>query len=159
MKFELVDRPPVRVACLSYKGPMGEPVKRFWRATVAPWLADHGLLDCPRYGVSLDDPQKTSPNACRYDACVELPPGLTLPDAAERTIPGGRYAVARFKGGGEDIGSAWSQFQQAFLADGKFELDESRPPFEHYPRGAVFDLRTGKFCCELCLPAIVKEPG
>ena len=29
---------------------------RFWRNTVAPWLADHGLVDCPRYGVTLDDP-------------------------------------------------------------------------------------------------------
>ena len=27
-----------------------------------------------------------------------------------------------------------------------------RHPFEHYPRGAFFDAKTGVFACELCLP-------
>jgi DNA gyrase inhibitor GyrI/ribosomal protein S18 acetylase RimI-like enzyme len=119
---------------------------------VAPWLADHGLIDCPRYGVSLDDPRTTAPEACRYDACVELPPGLTLPDAPETRIAGGRYAVTVFKGAGSGIGAAWSEFQRAFEADPELRLDGSRPPFEYYPRGTWYDARTGAFSCELCLP-------
>ena len=105
MRIDITERPAVRVAYLRYTGPFGDPVGRFWRNTVSPWLADHGLVDCPRYGVALDNPMDTPPERCRYDACVELPPGLSLPDAPERNLAGGRYAVTHFKGTGADIGA------------------------------------------------------
>jgi len=31
-------------------------------------------------------------------------------------------------------------------------MDNTRPPFEHYPRGASFDSKTLVFACELCIP-------
>ena len=151
MNVEVVERQPARVACLRYTGPLGEPLTRFWRKSVTPWLADHGLVDCPRYGVTLDNPMRTPPEKCRYDACVELPPGLSLPDIVEATIAGGRYAVTRFKGSGADIGAAWGAYVGESLAGG-VQLDPSRLPLEYYPRGAVFDVRTGLFACELWLP-------
>jgi hypothetical protein len=40
----MADRQPVKVARMRYPGQFGEPPLRFWRATVAPWLADHGLI-------------------------------------------------------------------------------------------------------------------
>jgi AraC family transcriptional regulator len=151
MKIAIVERPAVRVAYLRYTGSFGEPLERFWRATVRPWLADHGLVDCPRYGVTLDDPSWTHPEKCRYDACVELPQGLSLPDAGETTIRGGRYATTPFKGTAATIASAWTAFIGEFVASGAHQLDDSRPPFEHYPRGAFYDARSGTFACELCL--------
>jgi len=66
------------------------------------------------------------------------------------TILGGRYAVTHFKGAGAGIGAAWSAFAGACVAS--HAPDAARPPFEHYPRGASFDARTGVFACELCLP-------
>lgn len=152
MRIDITDRQPVRVAYLRYTGPFGEPVGRFWRSKVAPWLADHGLVDCPRYGVTVDDPSRTPPEKCRYDACVELPAGLSLPDAPETTIAGGRYAITHFKGTGADIGAAWGEFMREYFTDPTRKIDHSRSPFEHYPRGAFFDMRTGVFACELCLP-------
>jgi AraC family transcriptional regulator len=152
VKIEITERQPVRVACLRYTGPLGDPVGRFWRATVSPWLAEHGMLDCPRYGVALDNPVNTPPEKCRYDACVEMPRGMTLPNAAEITIPGGRYAVTRFKGTGADIGGAWDAFVGAALTDPANRADPARPPFEHYPRGSFYDPKTRVFSCELCLP-------
>jgi AraC family transcriptional regulator len=150
MRIDVVERPAVRVACMRYTGPQGEPLGRFWRGTVAPRLAEHGLVDCPRYGVSLDDPLTTPAGQCRYDACVELPPGLSLPDAAESTIRAGKYAVTHFKGPVAQIGPAWSAFMRECQA--AHRIDASRPAFEHYPRGASYDARTGIFACELCLP-------
>jgi len=150
MRIDVVERPAVRVACMHYTGPPGEPRGRFWRGTVAPWLADHGLVDCPRYGVTLDDPMATPPDQCRYDACVQLPPGLSLPGVAETTISGGSYAITHFKGAGAHIGAAWGTFRRECQAIHR--LDASRPSFEHYPRGAHYDARTGTFACELCLP-------
>lgn len=152
MKIEIAERQPVKVAYLRYTGPLGEPLGRFWRNTVAPWLGDHGLIDCPRFGVTLDNPMSTPPEKCRYDACVELPRGLTLPDAEETTIPGGRYAITHFKGTGAQIGAAWDAFVDAVRADTANREDTQRHPFEHYPRGASFDVKSGVFACELCLP-------
>jgi len=152
VRIEITERQPVRVAYLRYTGPLGDPLARFWRATVSPWLAELGLLDCPRYGVTLDNPMNTPPEKCRYDACVELPRGVTLPNAGETTIPGGRYAVTRFKGTGADIGAAWGAFVGAALASPANRLDPARLPFECYPRGALYDPKTRVFSCELCLP-------
>jgi AraC family transcriptional regulator len=156
-KIEMIERQPVKVAFLRYTGPPGEPLGRFWRATMAPWLADHGLLDCPRYGVMLDDPGRTAPADCRYDACVELPDGLALPDAREATIAGGRYAVTHFTGTAGEVGAAWGSFSRATLAVPVNRLDPVRQPIEHYPRGAAYDTRTGVFACELCLPLSRQE--
>lgn len=151
MNIDIVERASARVAYLRYTGPFGEPLGRFWRNTVAPWLADFGLLDCPRYGVALDDSVTTPPDQCRYDCCVELSPGLTLPDAAQTTLPGGRYAVTCFKGTAALIGAAWGGFIAECNMRG-LARDASRLPFDHYPRGATYDHRTGAFACELCMP-------
>jgi AraC family transcriptional regulator len=151
VNIDIVERAPARVACLRYTGPIGEPLGRFWRGTVSPWLAEHDLMDCPRYGVSVDDPTHTPPEKCRYDACVELPPGLTPHDVVLSTIAGGRYAVSCFKGTAAQIGTGWTAFFTNAVVRGLVR-DESRPLFEHYPRGATYDQRTGAFACELCIP-------
>ena len=72
----------------------------------------------------------------------------------ETTIAGGRYAITHFKGTGADIGAAWGAFIGEYLANPAHRVDDARLPFEHYPRGALFDARTGNFACELCLPVV-----
>ena len=156
MRIEITERQPVKVAYLRYTGPLGEPLARFWRGPVATWLAEFGMLDCPRYGVTLDNPMNTPPERCRYDACVEMPKGMTLPGAGETTIPGGRHAVTHFKGTSAEIGAAWAAFISATLADVANRIDPARHAFEHYPRGAGFDAKTGVFACELLLPLVEK---
>ncbi|MBC8024379.1 MAG: GyrI-like domain-containing protein [Steroidobacteraceae bacterium] len=151
MTIVTIDRKPVRVAARRYVGPFGEPLGKFWRNVVTPWLADNGLVDCPRFGVPLDNPLSTPPDQCRYDCCVELPLGLGVADASETTVPGGKYAVTPFKGTGAQIGAAWEGFVRGCMASG-MKMDVARPAFEHYPRGATLDSKTGVFVCELCLP-------
>jgi AraC family transcriptional regulator len=153
VKIDLVQRAPARVAYLRYTGPFGAPLGRFWRVTVSGWLADNGLLDCPRYGVALDDPRTTPAARRRYDACVALPNGLAVQDAPESTVAGGRYAITPFKGTSAGIGNAWRVFA-AECAARSLPPDPSRPAFEHYPRGATFDPKTGVFACELCMPLL-----
>lgn len=151
MIIETVDRKPANVVARRYVGPYGEPLGKYWRNVVTPWLADNGLVDCPRFGVALDDPASTRPEQCRYDCCVELPAGLTVEDAFERTIPGGKYAVTCFKGTSAQIGAAWDGFMRGCTTRG-MKKDGERPAFEHYPRGATLDAKTGVFACELCWP-------
>lgn len=151
MNIATIDRATIRVAARRYVGPFGEPLGKFWRNVVTPWLADNGLVDCPRYGVPLDDPGTTTPEQCRYDCCIELPAGLGVAGASDREIAGGKYAVTPFKGTGAQIGAAWDEFVSGCVAQG-LKQDTSRPAFEHYPRGAAIDQKTGVFACELCLP-------
>jgi AraC family transcriptional regulator len=154
VKLEIRQREPARVATRRYTGPLGESVARFWRTDIAPWLAANELLDCPRYGVALDDPATTPPEKCRYDCCVALPPGISLPGAPETTIAGGAYAVTCFKGTGAAIGAAWSEFVGVCMARG-CAFDAERAAFEHYPRGTSLGLKTGVIGCELCFPVVV----
>jgi AraC family transcriptional regulator len=151
VSIEIVDRGPAHVVARRYVGPPGEPLGKYWRNVVAPWLADNGLVDCPRFGVALDDPAATRVDHCQYDCCVELPAGLTVDGAFERDIPGGKYAVSRFKGTSAQIGAAWDGFVRGCIAQG-MKKDAARPAFEHYPRGATLDAKTGVFACELCFP-------
>ena len=152
MKVRLIDRTPTTVAYLRHTGAYGEPLSRFWQETVYPWLATHGLLDQPRYGISHDDPSITSPEKCRYDACVEVPPQFAPSGKAfKTTLPGGRYAVLPFKGIVAEVPAAWTALLRDWLPSSGLQLD-GRPSFEHYPRGATYDAKTGAFDCEICIP-------
>lgn len=152
MDVQLIDRSPVEVAYLRHKGPYGAPLFRFWQEIVYPWMVANNLLGITRYGVSLDDPTVTQPAACRYDACVEVAKTAALSGRPMRTtLPGGRYAVLRFRGTTDDVELAWQKLLRDWLPSSGLQLD-SRPMFEHYPVDARFDPSTGAFECELCAP-------
>jgi AraC family transcriptional regulator len=149
--IRFVDRAPAAVLYRRYQGPYGPPLGAFWQREVLPWLAEAELLDCPRYGVALDDPLRTAPASCRYDCCVQPPSGLEIPGASSQTIAGGHFAVVSFKGSAAEISTAWGALIDAVHEAGH-EPDRARPRFEHYPRGSLFETKRGIFACELILP-------
>lgn len=152
MQVTIIEREPVRVAYLRHTGPYGHQVARFWTETVAPWMRTHGLWGRARYGVSLDDPGVTSPARCRYDACVEIPATFRPVDPAQvTTLPGGTFAVLRFRGTADEIGEAWAGVLRDWLPETRYRLD-ARPFLECYPPDARHDPATGEFDCELAIP-------
>jgi AraC family transcriptional regulator len=152
MHVQLIDRPSAEVAYLRHTGAYGAPLSTFWQQTVYPWMVTNNLLGVPRYGISLDDPAVTKPEACRYDACVAVAKGVTLTGRAMRkAIPGGRYAALRFRGTSRDIETAWQSLLGEWLPSSGLQLD-ARPIFEHYRVDARYDPSTGIFECELCAP-------
>jgi AraC family transcriptional regulator len=154
MKLDLIDRQPVTVASFRHVGPFGESLSRFWQQTVAPWMTASKLHDVARYGVSLDNPNITAPDQCRYDACVEVPPGFAFTGGAQKTvIAGGKYAVHHFKGTTADVFVAWRAIVQEWLPASGHQRD-ARPCFEYYPKGAAWDTKTGMFECEICVPVV-----
>src|SRR5262245_9561537 len=44
MNVKLIERQPIRVAYMRHTGPYGEPIGRFWKEQVAPWMATDGLM-------------------------------------------------------------------------------------------------------------------
>ncbi|MES1189452.1 MAG: GyrI-like domain-containing protein [Steroidobacter sp.] len=154
MNVKLIDRQPVTVAYLRYLGPYGESISQFWQDTYYPWAATHNLLGQARYGISHDDPGITAPEQCRYDACAEVPPDFVASgNAFKTTIPGGKYAVLRFKGTVDKVGDAWASLLRDWLPSSGLQLD-ARPAFEYYPADAEYDPKTGAFECDICIPVV-----
>ena len=152
MKVNIIQRQPVSIAYLRYTGPYGAAVGQFWEETFTPWLKENELLGKATYGIGHDDPSITSPDKCRYDACVEVASDQPLSTNPQRTIiPGGQYAVLEFKGKPETINQAWTDFFKHWLPSSGLQLDH-RPCFEYYPSDMEYNPTTGEFTCQLCIP-------
>lgn len=152
MDVRIIDLPAARVAYHRHIGPYGLGIGAFWRGTVAPWMQSHGLYQQACYGVGHDDPSVTPPDKCRYDACVELPQDFQAPDKTDTlTLPGGRYAVAAFKGQPSTIAEAWMRLTREWLPSSGLQCDD-RPCFELFSPATATDPATGEFSCEICIP-------
>ena len=152
MHVNLVSLPSARVAYMRHIGPYGASISRFWAETFLPWRIAQGLEQSPCYGIGHDDPHITAPEQCRYDACVEVPESFVAHSPASVTVlPGGRYAVAEFRGTGPQISVAWTEMLRDWLPASGMQAD-GRPFFEYYPVNTYNDPATGAFACQICLP-------
>jgi AraC family transcriptional regulator len=153
MKVTLIERQPVTIAYLRHLGPYGEPIAKFWHEVYVPWAIMNKLgANHARYGISHDDPSISAPEQCRYDACAEVSPDFMVTGNAHKTtLPGGKYAVLKFNGTADQISNAWASLLRDWLPSSGLQLD-ARPAFEHYPKDAAFDYKTGAFECEICIP-------
>lgn len=152
MQVTLSSLPSTRVAYLRHIGPYGPSIAAFWQQQFLPWMRANELEGRPCYGIGHDDPGITAPDNCRYDACVEIPDDFhPRGQAGVALLPGGRYALAAYRGDGPGIGRAWTEFLRDWLPGSGLQID-SRPCFEHYPVDAEYDPGTGIFSCQLCIP-------
>jgi AraC family transcriptional regulator len=151
-KVTIIERQPTTVAYLRHVGPYGQPLSDFWEKTAYPWLATNGLLNRPRYGISLDDPGITAPEKLRYDAAVEVAADFAGAGPYQKTtIPGGKYAAGSFQGTVAEIGPAWDAMMRDWLPRSGMQID-ARPIFEYYPTDSTYDPASGVFSCDLCIP-------
>ncbi|BCG25241.1 AraC family transcriptional regulator [Pseudomonas tohonis] len=152
MDVRIIDLPRVRVAYQRLIGPYGPAVSAFWRDTIAPWMLSNGLSGEACYGVGYDDPSITPASKCRYDACVEVPAHFVAGGQADiRTLPGGRYAVASFKGKTEKLADAWTWLMCEWMPSSGLQCDD-RPCFERFSAATAVDPETGEFSCDICIP-------
>lgn len=152
MPVNIVQRPAVKIAYLRYVGPYGLPLGEFWRQQVTPWLAQQGLLQADRYGISHDDPSICDPLKCRYDAAVAVAADYQASASVLLAeLPAGKYASLAFYGRSDQIGQVWDRFLRDWLPASGYFLD-ARPCFEYYPANARFDPETGEFECQIMLP-------
>lgn len=152
MEVQVLDLPATRVAYQRLIGPYGPAIGTFWRGTMAPWMQSHGLGANICYGVGYDDPSITPPDKCRYDACVEVPADFQPGAQADiATLPGGRYAVARFKAQPLAIADAWTWLTREWLPSSGLQCDD-RPCFERFHTATAMDPVTGEFSCDICIP-------
>lgn len=152
MDVTLTTLPPTRIAYLRHIGPYGPSVSRFWQEQFLPWRRAHQLEHGACYGIGHDAPYIGDPLRCRYDAGVEVPDTfIARGQAGIATLPGGRYAMAAYRGDGPGIARAWTELLRNWLPASGLQID-GRPCFEFYPADTDYDPATGTFACALCLP-------
>ena len=100
--------------------------------------------------IAWDDPACTLPAACRYDACLVLQKGQTLPGADVRygSLPGGRYAVFTILHTEQAVSEAWHTIGRLLLKTG-CTADSGRPVMERYTSAGVQD-----GTCAFCIPIL-----
>jgi len=155
MSIEVRTLPEQHVVYMRYVGPYGAAgIPELWKR-FQQWMQERDLAtpDAMKLGVAHDNPSITPAEKCRYDACLVVPRDFA-PDrwvnAAD--IPGGRYAVAQFRGTAHEIQGAWDQVFSGWLPGSGYEPDGDRPCVEVYRGDPTVDARSGAFRCELCLP-------
>ncbi|APE48927.1 AraC family transcriptional regulator [Delftia sp. HK171] len=152
MDVRIIDLPKAHVAYQRLIGPYGPAIGQFWRGTIAPWMHSNGLSDQTCYGIGYDDPSLTPASKCRYDACVEVPAHFVASGQVDtQSLPGGRYAVARFKGKPEGLANAWMWLTREWMPSSGMQCDD-RPCFEMFSAVTAMDAETGDFCCDICIP-------
>lgn len=148
---------PLAVGFVRAHGPYGESSREAWSRLIA-WLDSIGARRTVRRGIGYlrDNPGAVGGWSRRYDACVELPPGVT-PSLAHgvgrQMLPGGAYAVYRHTGPHEAIGTTFSAMRRDWLARDGLTIDPDRAFMEIYLNDPLVTAAAG-LETELCIPVI-----
>jgi AraC family transcriptional regulator len=125
---------PFRVVYKRKIGPYSEGEDALW-SELAELVMPLQLHSEEYYSIGLDDPSVTPSNRCRFDACIKLPPLVSVPkNMPVRTIPGGYYAILRYDGPGGATANYWSWLFQTWLPRSGFKISQNAC-VEHYPFG------------------------
>jgi AraC family transcriptional regulator len=137
MTPDLVQFETTRVAVLEHRGPVTHlmaSVARFveWRKAEP----DASGVQRRVFGIAYDDPQKTEPEAFRFDICAEIdqPLRANATGIIEKTIPGGRCAVARHIGSTDAIGETVHALYAKWLPQSGEQLREFPCFFQYIKR-------------------------
>lgn len=89
-----------------------------------------GLCDAAvdAWGIAFDSPHLTSPELCRYHACVPCPPGVDLPPPLFRGRMGeGRYAIFEYAGPVSGVADAHRSIYSCWLPESSLAPDDFTP--------------------------------
>ncbi|MBY0226268.1 MAG: GyrI-like domain-containing protein [Hyphomicrobium sp.] len=147
---------PVTVVAARVTGPYSASAAQAWDL-MFDWLQRSGAA-CditPRYGLLLDDPRVTTPNDCRYEACIPLPDGFGRlpPGLSIKRTPYGAYARERHVGGKVGIARTISKIRSEWMSDHGLVSDTNRPMIEIHldnPAGVLIAQQR----IDVCLPVI-----
>jgi AraC family transcriptional regulator len=83
-------------------------------------------------GVAYNDPDITENDKCHYDCCVTISKDIKPEgEIGVKNIEGGRYAVFKFKGSYDNVGSVYNAIFKTWFPESNCELRDA-PCFEKY---------------------------
>ncbi|MBU8568627.1 GyrI-like domain-containing protein [Virgibacillus pantothenticus] len=147
MKSKIEIIPSLRIAFMRRTGPYGpENVKVMER--LKKWAAEKKLLlSATILAIPQDNPDITSPENCRFDACIVISDEYQIMDDSinERKLSGGKYVVYEIKHTAADIATAYTTIFPDLKVKG-YQI-ENRPILERY----TSDMFSNPHC-EICVP-------
>jgi AraC family transcriptional regulator len=133
MRFE--DHDEIPLACL--RSPAGYDfavLSETWRELIAR-VRQLGLCgeDIDTFGIAHDSPKLTSPELCRYDACVPYDGKTALPAPLFRAaIPSGRYAIFRYAGEVSGVARRVLDIYSVWFLESSIAPDDQFTTIDHY---------------------------
>ena len=112
----------VEIAYLRRTGPYG-PENRQLMERLKAFLKERGRMGSGTVllGIALDDPSRTPPDRCRYDAGIIIREGERLP-LDTRRVRGGRYAVFEIPHTEREVSRFWEDLERLTAGLPKFEM-------------------------------------
>ena len=122
------------------------------------WMAEHDARRHVKRGWGLfhDNPQMTSPELLRYDACVEARSGLNADPAAgicRQVLSGGTYAVHTHVGRYQPMGGLISRLHRDWVPKQGLSVDYDRPFIAVYLTDPMLTREVHRRT-ELCIPVL-----
>ncbi len=124
--------------------------KHLWQ-----WASARDLItpDTVELGISLDDPEITPVDKCRYYVCMTVPDTIAGDEfVGIMDIPGGKYAVYRFEGIQPELGVAYRRLYSEWLPDSGYQPAGS-PCYEICRRSSPNPL-TENMLMEIYIPIV-----
>ena len=156
INIEVKDMPELHVAYVRQAGPYQgdeEFFRRLWEKLMT-WAGPRGLLRFPETTmlcVYHDDPDVTDADKLRVSACITVPQGTPVEgEIGSMTVPGGRYAVARFELSPDEYQQAWDTVFGSWLPQSGYQPDD-RLCYELY-HGDPEQHPEGKHVVDICVP-------
>ena len=155
MDVKVETLPAQRVAYVRHTGPYEGDGELFGRlmGKVATWAGARDLFgpNTSMLCVYHDNPEVTDEEKLRISACVTIDDDVEVDgDVSEMRLQGGRYAIARFRIGGDQYAAAWKRLMHDWLPDSGFQPDDNAC-FERYLNDPRQDPES-KHEIEICLP-------
>ena len=149
------DLPSERVAYVRHVGPYQGDTALFGRlfGRLATWAGPRGLLGAQAQFLALyhDNPEITHPDKLRLSVCLTIGDDVDVDgDLGQMRLPGGKYAVARFRIDADQYGAAWDALMGGWLPASGYQPDD-RIPMERYLNDPATDPEL-KHELEICLP-------
>lgn len=149
---DVVELPELIVAYARHVGPFDGIPEAF--ARLGRWAGPRGLFareGALTLAVYHDAPETTAPEQLRSSACLSVPQGTEVSgDINLMTIPGGKFAVARFEISPDQFGAAWDAFMGGWMPSSGYQPDD-RLCYELY-RATPEGHPEGKFIIDICEP-------
>ncbi|SEU28050.1 GyrI-like domain-containing protein [Paenibacillus sp. NFR01] len=152
--------PDVEVACVRHVGSYLDTGGAWEKLGI--WAARHGFTPERQcfIGISLDDLDMVEEQACRYDACVTLPPGFEKQghsgEVEFKTLTGGLYAMYPYYGPVDQFVLAYQHVFGLWLPESGYEADD-KPCLEFCMNNPALDPE-GKCKVDLYIP-VMKRNG
>jgi AraC family transcriptional regulator len=153
LKVEVKEVPEMSVAYVRHIGPYAgnEELFKALYGKLMKWAGPRGLLRFPEtkmLAIYHDDPKITDEAKLRTSVCITVPEDTaTDGEVGKMTIPGGKFAVARFEIAGDEFEDAWNALLGGWMPESGFQCDDRlsyelciNDPKEHPERKHIVDI-------------------